>query len=385
MKIGVGVSVLVVACLAVAGPAAAQTCGDSVRDAGEQCDDGNTRNLDACDSACKFEQSHRVNNLTLHRGTDPVLCTANAFGGSFTGNLLGNTAYDLVQTGIANAVTLGDTNILVHMTGLDDLTGSDDPAFETGVLSGTPILPGSTAYDGNADLDWWYETDTDPTMLDAQRVPLNRLTSSLAGGIVHAGPGAADVKLFLGGAVGKFHLSSLTLDVATDFSGPPTTASAHLPPGHVPYENVDPALESFATAGTVAAPGTMCGDLSALSLKQTPLPPNLQGAVCGQNYGPANSLLDVLVGACGQGPINAIRPTQPDRQDPAAPPAGAGPAYVLSASNPTTKIVDTCRDSTAAIVDLTACLTDAAYSIHFKFTSDRVIATLDHLFGDGFE
>src|SRR5207302_1979442 len=37
------------------------TCGDGVRAPGskEQCDDGNTTNLDGCDSQCRFEQNQR--------------------------------------------------------------------------------------------------------------------------------------------------------------------------------------------------------------------------------------------------------------------------------------------------------------------------------------
>ena len=60
------------------------SCGDGVRNGIEQCDDGNTVNLDGCDSACRFEQVLRINSLTMQFGTS-LACTANAFGGAISG------------------------------------------------------------------------------------------------------------------------------------------------------------------------------------------------------------------------------------------------------------------------------------------------------------
>jgi hypothetical protein len=81
--------------------------------------------------------------------------------------------------------------------------------------------------------------------------------------------------------------------------------------------------------------------------------------------------------------VRDINVTQPDKEDPTAPAAGAGPAttgptYTLSASSTTTKIVDRCRDRSgttfnAGTPQFEACLKDAAYSSYFKFTTDRVI------------
>src|SRR5262249_26541959 len=56
-------------------------CGNGVLDPGEQCDDGNTTNLDGCDSNCQFEQMHRVNSLTMEWAPS-TLCPANALGGA---------------------------------------------------------------------------------------------------------------------------------------------------------------------------------------------------------------------------------------------------------------------------------------------------------------
>ena len=53
-------------------------------------------------------------------------------------------------------------------------------------------------------------------------------------------------------------------------------------------------------------------------------------------------------------------------------PAGGGPPYT-SASTAADHVVDECRDSSNAVVSLSACLADAAYSSYFRFATDRVI------------
>ena len=70
--------------------------------------------------------------------------------------------------------------------------------------------------------------------------------------------------------------------------------------------------------------------------------------------------------------LTAIKATQPDQVDPAAPVAGAGGPYKF-ATDPTTKRVTTCRDKTDAVVPLQTCLNAAAFSISFKYSTDRVI------------
>jgi hypothetical protein len=82
--------------------------------------------------------------------------------------------------------------------------------------------------------------------------------------------------------------------------------------------------------------------------------------------------------------VAAINPVQPDEEDPAVLPAGAGPPYNLTV-DPTTKAVTACFATGGGSVPLADCLADAAYSSHFKFTSQRVIARDDLLFADGFE
>jgi len=376
MKIPVGLSFLLAGSLAAA-PAAAQVCGDYVRDPLEQCDDGNTRNLDGCDAACGFEQTHRINTLKLQRLADTV-CTANAFGGALTPAGLANT-----QTAIDFTVANGATSILFHMSGLDDLTGTADPSLSVGVLSATPVDPTNPAYNGTSDLDWWYAADK--TLLDAQRQPLHQLPGSIAGNILTAGPGSAVLKLILAGGPASLSLSNAVATVTTGASTTPAS-SAGAPPGHLAVEHLDPALQSYATAGLPADPdfGTLCSNISALSLKNTPIPPALIGPGCNNRYTAVNSLLDVWVRGCIFLIAPVVNATQPDQSDPAAPPVGAGPPYLLQ-FNATTSVVEGCLDSAMASVDLTACLADAAYSSYLKFTTDRVVAGDNRILRDSFE
>lgn len=102
----------------------------------------------------------------------------------------------------------------------------------------------------------------------------------------------------------------------------------------------------------------------------------LPGAIlqfCG-GYTGANSLLDLVVGGCVVfGTYPAIQATQPDTIDAAAPAAGAGAPYTLSASSSASAKVDTCTDHSGAKVDLATCLAQAAYSSYFKLSAGRVI------------
>jgi cysteine-rich repeat protein len=386
MKLPAGFSLVFAASLLAASPAAAQVCGDYARDPGEQCDDGNARNLDGCNAACQFEQVHRITDLRLQRQTDAAFCPANAFGGAFTILSIGQT-----NTGINAGVQSGATSILFQFRNLDDLAGTADAAVDVGVLSGAPVLPGSAAYAGNSDLDWWHAADK--TLIDAQRIPLNNLAGSFSGGTLDTTPGFARVNLVIGGGPASFAISSLKLQVPVGASSTPASSANALPPGHLAVEHLDPALQSFGTAGVAGTPtGKLCGNVSALSMAQTPIPPSLRvgagaclSAPSTPKYTTANSLLDVFVGGCNVAVIGtAVNATQPDATDPAAPPAGAGPAYTLSA-NATTHVVDTCRDNTGTEVDLTTCLTHAAYSVWFRFASNRVIAGDNRVFADSFE
>ncbi len=368
-------------CLLPFDSARAQTiCGDSVRSGSEQCDDGNTSNLDACDSTCRFEQTHRVNELKLQFNTS-LVCATNALGGAFSGG----TAQASFQAALDNGVGDGSTSLLLRMLGLEDLSGTNDASIQLGLLNASPILPGASPYDGHNDLDWWYAPRL--AEVDAQGIPTSLLPGSATDGVLNAGPGSAILRLGLGTGVTPWSVSSIRLLVTRGGSSTPLTSTS-VSPGHLANENLDPLLQSFATAGQPVgtAGGSLCANLSADSLRQTPVPAAFLdcGAFnCTQCYTIANSLLDVVVGGCnifGQ----QVSATQPDTSDPAAPAAGNGPPYTLSAN--AQRVVTTCC-SQGVQVPLAACLLSAAYSSFHKFSTNRVIARAAPalIFRNGFE
>jgi hypothetical protein len=302
-----------------------------------------------------FRQDQRINHLTLQGGTD-TFATKNAYGGAFT-----SAALSQMQTTLDSSVTSGDTSLLLEMPTLTDLTGTNQASLQLGVVNAVPVSTASP-YSGNSDLDWWYAPR--PLEVDGSGLPKVQLSGSIASHALTAG----------GGAMLLLSLSMSTVQIAATTStttSHPATSTGNSPPGHPAGEYIDPSLVSFEAMSA----GQFKGNISAASLAATPIP---QGATtggvfsCSQNYTSTNTWLDLLVTGCGNtlfGPF--IRATQPDLSDPAAPAAGAGAPYVLSA-NPA-RAVSTCKDKNSTVVPLATCLTAAAYSSYFTFTTDRVI------------
>jgi cysteine-rich repeat protein len=344
--------------------ASAQVCGNGVREGAEQCDDGNLRSSDACSGGCRVELAQRVNSLAMVFTTNAT-CPQNRFGSAFVSSL----ARDQINNALAAGVQDGSISLVIPF---DPLGAS--------ILNTTPVLPGATAYDGNNDLDWWYRVSF--ADLDADGVPLQHLPSSSAGGMLTVGPGSADLGLNIGGSPTVLSASSI-LFTATFGANQPLTLSSGLPPGHLPSENMAPSLTG---PGSLTG-GAMCANVSAESLSTTPISPQFAtggSTPCSQGYSASSSLLDVVVGGCNF-IIQLIQPTQPDTSDPDAPVAGTGAPYTLSAN--AQRHVDTCRDSSNAIVPLADCLRAAAYSTSFTLTTDRVIPRTPAalVFADGFE
>jgi cysteine-rich repeat protein len=345
-------------------------CGDGFRDPAlnEQCDDGNLTKLDACDSSCKFEQNHRVIGMKMQFGTD-AYCTVNALGSA-----IANVARSSFQTNIDDGIKDGSVSALFTMSG--DLAGAAG-AVTVGNLSGTP--PSNAApYNGTTDLDWWYGPTA--SSIDATRTARATLTGTYGGGVLNA-TGRLNLLTSVGGSLASLAVSGAKITMAIGGANVPTSAAAAAPPGHVAGERLLPTLQSYATAGgTSSAPtGQMCGNIAASSLDTT-LPPAslLPGGAnaCNEKYTTANRLIDIMVGGCTVKVlfvnVSAINKTQPDQIDPAAAMAGAGAPYQLIA-DPTTKRVTTCKDKTGTVVALPACLSAAAYSMSFKYATDRVI------------
>lgn len=340
-------------------------CGNGRRESGEQCDDGNTLNLDGCDAQCQFEQSHRVNWLKMQFGTD-TYCTKNALGSAISGG----TAQNQLQASLDDGVADGSISILMRMLGLDDLTGTSDTSVSLGVLVGEPVM--GTGYDGTSDLDWWYVAD--PTTIDAQRRPTATLAGAFKGSELTAGPGSVTLNLVLGGSPAPLRMTSTRITVASGAVSKPTV-SAGMAPGHVAATRLDPALVSYAAAGqrSDTGAGKLCGNVTAQSLAKVPIPTALTEGLfkCSQGYTTDNKLLDAIVGGCTVFFANQIRSTQPDGADASAPVLGAGPPYKLSANSD--RQVTTCRDKDNQVVPLDACLAAATYSSFFKFATGRVI------------
>jgi cysteine-rich repeat protein len=342
-------------------------CGNGVREVGEQCDDGGQVNLDGCSATCQFEQVQRV-NFAQFQFTGDVTCPSNALGGA----IVGSAAQAELQQSVDSAIQDGSMSVLFQLLGLDDLTGNADPIIDVGVLGGTPIA--GVGYDGTLDLDWWYQVD--PAMIDAQRFPLARLGGDITARVLSTQPGGLKIPVRLGGTLSTLSLSNARLSVGIGASSAPLVSSG-TPPGHLASEQLDPALVSFASAGEKNAigAGTLCGNVSASSLSQVPIPSALVSGgflSCMEGYMASNSLLDVLVGGCRILFVRQIRPTQPDTEDPTAPPAGGGPGYRLTTNSQ--RQVSGCLDSSGAAADLATCLNDAAYSAYLKFATGRVIA-----------
>jgi len=348
----------------------AAVCGNGVREMGEQCDDSNTTNMDGCAADCKFEQLQRVNWLAMQYTTD-AYCPNNRLGSA-----IASQGQQTVSDSLTAAVGDGSISILFHMVGLDDLSGTTDPGLELGPLNAVPVAaPMGMTYNGASDLDWWYTIDL--LSLDPSRMPKDRVSASIAAKVLNAGPSALTLNIVLGGAPAALKFNQARLNATIGNVSTPTISIGSTP-GHISNEHLDPALQSFATMGQPNATGAakLCGNVTAQSLSQVPVPAALLSGTtaCNQGYTATNIFRDVLIAGCNVTFLNiaVINIRQPDQQDPNAPDQGAGYPYTLSRDN-TTKKVNGCRDKNNANVNLALCLADASYSAYFKLATDRVI------------
>ena len=324
--------------------AVSDPCGNGVRDQGEQCDDGNKNNLDGCSSTCKFEQTHRLNSITMQFNTDSF-CTSNAIGGAIK-----SVAQGQIGDAIKGAVNDGSISILLAASNLTDPTGAN------GTLSLSSYV-GAPVNASQLGLDSVFTASK--SSLNPDLTPLVTMGASTASSQLSAGPGNVAFSLALAGPPVDVSLSNAKMKASV--------GAASAPGGHLASEHLDPALTTFASLTN----GQMCGDISAASLAAVPVPDQLTSGStsCSQGYTSANSMLDVIVGGCKVFIVTALGATQPDKQAATAPAAGAGAPYKLTTSG--TKVTG-CKDKSGASVDLNACLKSAAFSAAFKFTSNRV-------------
>jgi hypothetical protein len=309
-----------------------------------------------------FEQDQRINSLTLQFGTDSF-ATANRFGSAFT-----SFAQPTLNSDVSNDVASGLVSVLIEMPGLTNLAGNNQPSLNLGLVNGQPILPTNNPanYSGSADLDWWYEPN--PAELTPTGAPTNQLPASIAAGVLASGVGRFSLAPNPLGGTASLDLSTFMIQATVGGSSTPLKSTNGFPPGHLPAENINPQLMSFASMNG----GRLKGNVSAGSLAATPIPSSLVG---NDGYTASNSLLDVLVSGYTETiifPIVVVNPTQPDQSDPAAPVAGGGPPYVFGAATGS-RTVASAHDKNGNAVNLNAALASAAYSAYFTFTTDRVI------------
>lgn len=343
----------------------AAVCGNAVLEKGEQCDDGNTANLDACSATCAFEQNQRANLIEL-KFKPSNLCSKNAFGGAFEG-----ATQAAVQAILDQRVGNGSLSLLFAFRGLHDLTGMSAETITLGMAYGVPST--GTGYDGKKDLDWWYTPANG--QVDSNGMLFSTSTGALADGVLDASPDSLRIPLLSDLPI---YMSSVKVRLSIGDSSAPL-ASTGVAPGHLASEHVRSGLVSFASAGPPAPvsadPGQLCGGLSTASLSAIAIPAAYAvggSSACVEGYPASRSWLDLLVGGCHVAADELVAHTQPDQSDPGLPAVGYGAPYKLVADS-STKAVTGCLDKANSPVTLSACLNAAAYSAAFRVKTGRVI------------
>jgi hypothetical protein len=325
-------------------------CGNGIREAGEQCDDGNTVSLDGCSSTCQFEQDQRVNSLSL-LGTTDSFCAHNELGTSaFT-----SIALSTFNTSLSANIGAGSANQFFIFTGLADLTGtSAQSGIQVGMIDGTLTNAYTTGFSGSSDLDWWYTFD--PASVNASNVPVSQVTASIVGSVLTAGPATINIPNFFSTTPPTWPIANATLSASIGASSAPTESTTGNPPGHLASEHLDPSIESFASMGT----GKLCGAISATTLAATPIPPSLLSGgadACSEGYTSSNSMLDVLVSGCKLlgGIVTVVNASQPDT--------------FLSGTGVCQLTVNAAHQVNSSA----SCLAQDGYSGYIQFSTDRVI------------
>lgn len=375
-----------------AGVCTSPLCGNVVLDVGEECDDGNTLNLDGCDSACKLEQVARITSLVQQFGTDDF-CAKNALGTAVT-----SAAQPLIQNSWSTPVTQGSISVVFKFLGSLDPFGASSQ-FKLGFLKASPIrfnpagdgVTFNDGYNGNSDLDWWYLRDA--SSVDTTETPVVQLAGQVTNRHLTAGPGTiSNLSIEFLEEPANVTLSNAKVDATLDVGvSHPVLSATGTAPGHLASEHPSPNIFTFESSGLTSALGGMCSDVSAQSLAQQVIPllllpcadpsdPSGNTPAFSRNFDddndPTNNhLLDAFVFGCqlqNGGTDNllhpALTPTQPDG-------SLNGSTYTFSADPVTHQMTSCTKDGQPGT--LTDCLANATYSSYFKIAADRVIVHRD--------
>lgn len=297
-------------------------CGNGTLDPGEQCDDGNTFDLDGCDSSCKYEVVARMDNVAISGNQAPAsmgcMPATNALGakvlGGPTGLALSQLNSTLASSISGDATTAPTVNVMTQFLGLTDLTGTAASGFQIGVLDAS-LDSAKGTWPGNDPMDWWFLADGAAVSMG---LPSGKFTTtSLAAHVLKGGPNNVTLDLNLGGSPAALTLLSAhinaTIGTATNTPAAPPSKLAN---GTAVFETI---------TGNGTGQG-LCGNVTVASLAAIPVPSALTSglAACSQGYiacdgqnghtlpDGCNSLLDVLVSGCGTFLGNVVNPTQPD-------------------------------------------------------------------------
>jgi cysteine-rich repeat protein len=369
-------------------------CGDGVIGGTEDCDDGNTKNLDGCASSCRYEVFTRMTSLSIETATGPAFCApgTNTFGNVFPGGVV-----DILNNELSDSLTNGTLNLVLGFSGLDDLTGQNDASLSLGVLSGKLDPKHTGAWSAGA-IDFWFLAD--PGTIDAQGQP----TELLPGASITSGALVVDPsKISMPFAGSTLDLLAAHLRATVDSSPAPDVPAP-------PPSQLATGLAVFRTLTATGAGQGLCGNATVESLAKIPLPQSFAtgglsacidsssfgscsstpsitshaytwcGEHCGNPGDPdydangcssctadhchsnpvgsgCNSLLDAIIGGCVVNPPDckeAFIPTQPDVGT-----GGNAPAKLtLGSGNKVTPSVAT-----------------DAYSAYFRFAANRAHVT----------
>jgi cysteine-rich repeat protein len=159
-----------------------ETCGNGMIDSdnGEQCDDSNTMPWDGCGPDCRVELAHVIDSLTI--GGPEVGCDYS--GDGMPDNRFGATVGPLLEAFVMGGNLAENITVLLKWYGLDDVTGSSDPAVTLAWATGEETMtPG--------------EYLVDPGQFDAAGNPLITFEGSIAAHMVAAGPEDISIPVFI--------------------------------------------------------------------------------------------------------------------------------------------------------------------------------------------